>query len=550
VQLRFPFRRALGVLAVGAVGATTAVLGAPGVAQAAGEITGTANSDADPTWTVPEGSCLVEWVITGARGGDGNAPAEAPDERTVRTMVSGGDVFTLVPGSAGAAAPSGLGGSSSAGSGGYGGADGAGATDGGGGAASVVMDGEYVYLWADGGVGGGPGGGAGGTGTDEAGTGNFDLDSTDSTVPTELAGPDGFISATAFACDAVEEEPVLAAPHAPADLTVTAGDTELNVRWREDYADGVAQADSWEYRLAGDPFWRPVNVGPVDGEFSLGLAGLENGQAYTIQVRGSSDTAGPGAEATVTGTPYKAIGAPATVEPGTGPAEVTITWGAPSEAGTYELAGWKAVLLLNYEERGGPVYTCEAEPDVRSCTVPAMPGDLDYRVVVFAVDSEGNDGRESDIVPVGPVPAPAGVPASDGSLQAPTATTGGVVAGEQVTFSGTGYAPFSVVTLLVYSEPQVLGTVLTDAAGAFTATVTLPEGLAAGSHTLVAAGLDPSGEMRYLTLPITVVTATGATTGRLALTGVDVQAPLAGGLAALGIGTALIVVSRRRRAGA
>jgi hypothetical protein len=169
--------------------------------------------------------------------------------------------------------------------------------------------------------------------------------------------------------------------------------------------------------------------------------------------------------------------------------------------------------------------------------------------VVHAVDAEGNPGEDNG-VEVGVVPAPSSVPASDGTLEAPPATTDGVVAGEQVTFSGSGYAAFTPITLLVYSEPQVLGTVMTDGAGAFTATVTLPEGLAAGSHTLVAAGLDPNGEMRYLTLPITVVDTAGAVHGRLAFTGFDVQAPLTGGLVALGIGTALIVVSRRRRAGA
>jgi hypothetical protein len=546
VPLASPSRRVLGLLAAGTLGLSTAVLGA-GVAQAADEVTGSADSAADPTWTVPEGSCLVEWVITGARGGDGDVPAEAPDERTVRTMVSGGDVFTLVPGSAGAAAPDGLGGTSSAGSGGYGGAAGVGPTAGGGGGASVVMDGEYVYLWADGGTGGGAGGGAGGTVTDEQGTGNFDLENTDSTVPTASPGPNGFISATAYACDAVDEEPVLAAPLAPVDVAARAGDRTITVTYNEDYADGVAQADSWEYRIgAGD--WTPVAADYSDqGGMEFTLSGLVNGTSYTIRVRGVSDSAGPGApSAPVTKAPFRPIGAPASVHATTGPAEVAITWTPPSAAGTFGLAGYEAVLMASFEEYGGEVYTCETKPGVRSCTVPAMPGDFDYAAVVYAVDTEGNRGEGSG-TEVGVVPAPAEVPSSDGELEAPSATTGGVEAGEQVTFSGSGYAPFSLVTLLVYSEPQVIGTVRTDADGAFTATVTLPEGLPGGRHTLVAAGLDPSGQMRYMTLPITV-TAVAVAVDQLAYTGADVTGPAIGGLAAVLVGSGLHVASRRRGA--
>jgi hypothetical protein len=145
---------------------------------------------------------------------------------------------------------------------------------------------------------------------------------------------------------------------------------------------------------------------------------------------------------------------------------------------------------------------------------------------------------------------PDSVPASDGDLDAPAALDGPVAAGAEIDVAGSGYLPESTVTVVVYSEPTVLGSAAVDASGAFSASVTLPEDLPAGAHTLVASGVDPQGNPRYLTLPITVAGATGAVHGRLAFTGFDVQAPLTGGLAALGIGTALIVVSRRRRAGA
>jgi titin len=111
-----------------------------------------------------------------------------------------------------------------------------------------------------------------------------------------------------------------------------------------------------------------------------------------------------------------------------------------------------------------------------------------------------------------------------------------------MTISGSGYAPNSTVTLAIYSTPQVLTTVVTDASGNFTATVTVPAGLAAGNHTLVASGVDSSGNVRYVNLAVTV---SGSGAATLAYTGADVALPAIGGLAAVALGAGLIVVRRR-----
>ena len=92
----------------------------------------------------------------------------------------------------------------------------------------------------------------------------------------------------------------------------------------------------------------------------------------------------------------------------------------------------------------------------------------------------------------------------------------------------------------------MLTSTVADGAGNIYVTVTIPAGLAAGSHTLVAAGVDAQGNPRYLTLPITVA---GGTTGSggLAYTGASVAVPAIGGLAALVVGGGLVVAGRRRR---
>ena len=113
--------------------------------------------------------------------------------------------------------------------------------------------------------------------------------------------------------------------------------------------------------------------------------------------------------------------------------------------------------------------------------------------------------------------------------------------------SGTGYLPGSTVTVLTHSSPQVLTTVVADPSGNFTVTVTVPAGLAAGQHTLVASGVDTLGNDRFTTLAVTV---SAAGTASLAYTGADVGLPAIGGLAAVALGAGLIVVRRRAAASA
>jgi hypothetical protein len=92
--------------------------------------------------------------------------------------------------------------------------------------------------------------------------------------------------------------------------------------------------------------------------------------------------------------------------------------------------------------------------------------------------------------------------------------------GAEIVVKGAGYAPYSSVTITVYSSPIVLATVTADATGAFEQSVTAPESLAAGTHSFVAAGVDPDGNVRALRLDLTI--ASGSDTGGLPVTGPSV----------------------------
>ena len=580
-------RRALGVFAVSTIGMSTAILGFTGVAQAAGPVALTASTPL----TVPAGVCTVEWVLNGAAGGNAGAQTGGAGAHMVLHMsVAPGDTLTTAPetmaggagGTGGGAGGNGIGlmvdGSLEAAVGGGGGAG----TWSDGGSAENPGDGYGGAFTYDGGQAGtdsavGTGGSAGGdpTGTDGAdgaahaggagaasgaggggggyfGGGSGASDGTDGTgggggsnlvpdgsdaVLTDATGP----ASITYEYQACTPDQVPAAPH---DLTARASDGTLTVDFQPTWSDNgdVADPDTWEYQI-GAGAWTAFDPDYTDdGAYEKVLTGLTNGTAYTVHVRGVSSDGVPGPAGTVTGTPFKPIGAPTNVKFSTSNSTVTITWDAPATTGTFPLDGYQAFLYYSNGESGGLAFECDTDVAVRVCQAPAPPGPS-YFGGVNAVDSAGNAGDPSQQLVIGKVAPPASVPSSDGTLTRPSGATGGLVDGEKIELHGTGYKPNSLVSVLIYSTPQVLKSIMTDSTGSFTVTVTVPAGLAAGHHTLVAAGVDNAGHMRYLTLPVTVSAAGQAT---LAYTGASIVTPAIAGLAALMVGAGLLVASRRR----
>jgi hypothetical protein len=583
VRLTSPSRRALGVFAVSAVGMSTALLGMGGVAQAS---TPSALTTSTPL-TIPAGVCTVEWVLNGAAGsGAGSSEGGAGTHIVMHMSVAPGDTLTAAPvtlaggapGSGGGAGGNGIGlnidgdlqvaaaGGGGAGtwnnggaaespggaydtySGGGGGTDSAGGaggssagagTNGSAGAAQTGGAGGGVNSGGGGGGAFGGGGGAsdGNDGTGGGGGSNLIPVSSDAEV-TDASGP---ASITYEYQDCTADQ----VPLAPSDLTAQGGDGTLTVDFTPSWND--AGPDTWQYQYGSGAWTDFEPTYNYDGDSELVLHGLTNGTPYSVHVRGVSSEGVPGPAGTVTGTPFKPIGAPTNVAYTVSGSVVTITWNAPATTGTYGLAGYQAQLGYNYGQSGGLAFQCETGVTVRTCAAPAPPGP-NYTVFVNAVDSEGNAGDSSNQLEVAKIAAPASVPASDGALSVPgggagSGATGEVVKGHEVNLHGTGYQPNSLISVILYSTPQVLTAVMTDASGSFDVTVTVPAGLASGHHTLVAAGVDPSGHTRYLTLPITVT----AGKAELAYTGASVVGPGVAGLVALTVGTGLLFLSRRRR---
>ncbi|MGY2002767.1 fibronectin type III domain-containing protein [Blastococcus sp. SYSU DS1024] len=543
MHLAPPSRRAVGLTAVGAIAMSTTVFALGGVAQAApAPAPSWSVSEAGVTAPVPAGICFVRWTVTGASGGadsDGAAGALG-GQFTTSLRVAAGDVFTLSPGGVGAdgvAAQTGAaGGTNASGAsstqGAAGGLDGA-VGAGGGGAASVVQKDGSVYLLAFGGDGAGASGGAGGGNEANTTPGGAPADWQ---VSTPSAPGAGSISGVGTPCQ----------PIPPYFMGIGSGDGELTLHFADmPNIPGGTQTVGFEYTIDGGTTWRPLDADPADDTSTVTVSGLTNGTAYTVRLRGlgGPDTVPSEPSNPLTATPYATIGAPTNVVVTPGGTSTTITWDAPAPvAGSPEVTGYE-VVHSSGGELGG--LFCTTPADVRTCTAPLFPGN-DYTVSVYAVGAQGQIGEVAE-VSTGVIPFPATVPAPNGQLQKAGAAGSTLAPGQKVTLTGAGFSPWSAVTVLVYSEPQVLTTTVADGDGRISVEVTVPDGLAAGEHTLVAMGDDPMGNPYTLTLPITV---RGGTTGSggLAYTGADVAVPAIGGVAALAVGGALVLAGRRRAA--
>jgi hypothetical protein len=377
-----------------------------------------------------------------------------------------------------------------------------------------------------------------GTGADA-----IDPDSEDFSGTSDVSGIDGRILGTEIGCgDGGSEN---GPPLAPLDVTAQAGNGELTISFAENYADAVDTATTWEYKLdAAD--WAPADAEIDDwGTLQFVLDGLTNGQTYTVRVRGVSEFSGAGAaSAPVTGTPFELLAPPTGVQVSTAPSALDITWDAPGAGGTFDLDGYQVIALWSAEERGGMYELCTTDAATRACYAGVPAGD-EYEVLVMGVDSEGNPGLNADPVATGVVPFPSvpdSVPAADAPLEG-VSEGAALTTGDSVTIRGVGFLPNSTIQAVIYSTPTPLGSFTVDAAGAFEIEVTIPDGLHAGEHSLVVSGLDPSGNPRYLRTDVTV----SAPEDLLAYTGATVTGPAIGGLAAIVVGSGLLVASRRRK---
>lgn len=311
---------------------------------------------------------------------------------------------------------------------------------------------------------------------------------------------------------------------------------------------GLDRVTGYEASTDGGATWAPVDPWQEDGDDALyaTVDGLARA-GYTVGVRAMSAT-GPSpvddADFTAASLVLQ-LATPTAVTATAGSSSIAVGWTPPADIAG--ITGYRAVAT---PVGGGSAVPCEVPAAVHGCLL-GVPAGVAYDVVVSSVGPAGEYATvPAAAVTTGVVPAPAvpaAVPPASGPLDVPASAA----PGGSLPVRGAGFLPHSTVTLVVYSTPTVLGTVVTDATGAFTGTVALPAGLAPGAHSLVAVGVDPAGNPRSLVSALTVAGAAPAaragTGSALAYTGAEVTGTAVAGLAALGLGTVLTLAGRRRR---
>ncbi|MGC9668250.1 fibronectin type III domain-containing protein [Planosporangium sp. 12N6] len=320
---------------------------------------------------------------------------------------------------------------------------------------------------------------------------------------------------------------------------------KVNVAWNSWDVDwGTADPKQWTVEItppAGGTLVanQCANVTESDsGNDSCTFTGSVDG-TYSVKVTAAGST--DSATATIAVKQIALPGKPRDVKVLPGPNELVVSWNPPADLGG-GVGGYHVEALVENAQASGP--NCETTTEL-TCTVKGLTAGTSYQILVFAISKQDPDyisePAKSDFIKVpgtvaGTPTPPASVPPSAGKLTAPSTS---LTPNQAVTLSGSGYAAYTPIQIVVYSAPQILKTVTTDGSGAFSTSVTLPAGLT-GSHTLVAGGVGPDGAYRYLTLPITAGTAglpvTGQSTPKLVVTA----------LVVLALGVVLVRVTRRR----
>ena len=234
------------------------------------------------------------------------------------------------------------------------------------------------------------------------------------------------------------------------------------------------------------------------------------------------------------------IGAP--TEP---PGSVTATAGVSSIT-----AHWSAPVNLT----GVTGYTAIASPGPATCStdgalscVMGGTAGVTYTITVLARNSLGDSlpaGPSGGVTPSGP-PISDTIPETNLHLTTDQGLITTAEPSQDIVVIGTGFAAYSTATIVIYSAPVELGTVTTDAHGNFRKPVRIPAHLAAGRHTMIAAGVGPDGAAHYLRLDVRVRAA--ATGSSLARTGAPITVLALLGTASMSAGGGFIVAGRPRR---
>lgn len=185
---------------------------------------------------------------------------------------------------------------------------------------------------------------------------------------------------------------------------------------------------------------------------------------------------------------FPPVGAPAAVP---GVSSVVVSW---------ERSPTPHVTQYVVTADPGPA-TCTATLwDPTQCVIGATAGvSYTYTVVTYNISGVSPPSAPSMPVTATAPPIPDEPPqTAAGALMSTAGPLAEVDGGQRLTLTGAGFAAHSSIRLVMYSTPTLLADGVTDSTGAFAIEVALPSDPGAGTHTVVALGVDPSGATRIL----------------------------------------------------
>ncbi len=184
--------------------------------------------------------------------------------------------------------------------------------------------------------------------------------------------------------------PAATAPAAPAILTLTPGDRQLEVSWHAPGSDGGSAITDYNVRYSADAGSSWADHPFTGTGTSTTITSLDNGQPYQVQVQ-ALNVRGPGAWSTAaTATPAPAATAPAapailTLTPGD--RQLEVAWRAPGSDGGSPITGYN----IQYRAGASGTWTRHGATDAgtTTTTISGLTNGQDYAVQVRAVNAQG-----------------------------------------------------------------------------------------------------------------------------------------------------------------
>ncbi|MGX6601832.1 fibronectin type III domain-containing protein [Micromonosporaceae bacterium Da 78-11] len=292
-------------------------------------------------------------------------------------------------------------------------------------------------------------------------------------------------------------------PSAPTIVSVTGGVKTLVVKWTAgSLGDGVAGFTA----TAGAGSGTPLSCTAAATATSCTIADVPAGTySVTVVANGTEPGVVSPASAATSGAPLVAPGAPTIVSVTGGVKTLAVQWtaGSPGDGvSTFTATATPTVGTA-------AALSCTAEGNAATCTIANLtPGTYSVSVVAYgnqaALVSEKSSASEATALLALP---PTPLTTAPTTTTALTSSVTSVKVGGSLTVTGSGFAPFTGVALALYTGAVKLTTVATDANGGFTTSVTIPSGTIAGSKTIIAGGLPPTGTtVRYQKATVTVTT--------------------------------------------